>query len=71
MTPEDAHEVWRKAEDAYRHEYDRYFVIQDASEPQRLPELTFNEQAADELTALREAAQAAQDAFVAAIAEGR
>ncbi len=62
MTPQEAHKVWQQAEEAYHEESRRYFVIRDASapfEPQK---------AAAELTALREAAQAAQDAYVHAVA---
>ena len=62
MTPHEAHQAWRQAEEAYHEESRRYFVIRDASEP-------FEPlKAAAELTALRAAAQAAQDAYVHAVA---
>jgi len=67
MTPQEAHKAWRKAERKYRTESRKYFRVQDASEPYESPELIFTEKAAADLTALREAAQAAQDAFVAAV----
>ena len=54
--------AWQQAEEAYHEESRRYFVIRDASGP-------FDpEKAAAELTALRQAAQAAQDAYVRAVA---
>jgi hypothetical protein len=62
MTPQEAHEAWRQAEEAYHEESLRYFVLRDASEPFKPL------QAAAELTALRAAAQAAQDAYVQAVA---
>ena len=62
MTPQEAHKVWQQAEEAYHEESRRYFVIRDASEPFEPM------QAAADLTALREAAQAAQDAYVEAVA---
>ena len=62
MTPQEAHKAWQQAEEAYHEESRRYFVIRDASEP-------FDPaKAAAELTALRQAAQAAQDAYVEAVA---
>ena len=62
MTPQEAHKAWQRAEDAYQEEAGRYFVLRDASEP-------FDpEKAAAELTALRKATQAAQDAYVQAVA---
>jgi hypothetical protein len=62
MTPQEAHQVWRHAEEAYHQESRGYFVIRDASVP-------FDPvQAAAALTALRVAAQAAQDAYVQAVA---
>ena len=67
MTPHEAHEAWQRAETAYSEESDRYVVIRDASEP--LGPLSLSStNAAAELTALRDAAQAAQDAYVQAIA---
>ena len=62
MTPQEAHKAWQEAEEAYHEESRRYFVIRDASEPFEPVK------AAAELTALREAAQAAQDAYVEAVA---
>ena len=62
MTPQEAHRAWRQAEEVYHEESRRYFVLRDASEP--FAPL----KAAGELTALREAAQAAQDAYVQAVA---
>ena len=62
MTPQEAHKAWQQAEEAYHEESRRYFVLRDASEPFEPVK------AAAELTALREAAQAAQDAYVHAVA---
>ena len=62
MTPQEAHQAWQRAEEAYHQESRRYFVLRDASEPFEPV------RAAAELTALREAAQAAQDAYVRAVA---
>ena len=62
MTPQEAHKAWQQAEEAYHEESRRYFVIRDASEPFE------PKKAAAELTALRQAAQAAQDAYVQAVA---
>ena len=60
--------AWRDAEVIAHTEAARYIVVQDASEPHRMPERTFTAEAAAELSALREAAQSAQDAYVQAIA---
>ena len=62
MTPHEAHKAWQQAEEAYHEESRRYFVLRDASEPFEPVK------AAAELTALREAAQTAQDAYVHAVA---
>jgi hypothetical protein len=62
MTPQEAHKAWQHAEEAYHEESRRYFVIRDASEPFEPMK------AAAELTALRQAAQSAQDAYVQAVA---
>ena len=65
-----AHEAWIDAELAAAAESARYIVIHDASEPNRQPELVLTDHAAGKLTALRRAAQAAQDAYVDAIHHG-
>ena len=62
MTPQEAHRAWKQAEEAYHEESRRYFVLRDASAPFEPVK------AAAELTALRDAAQAAQDAYVEAVA---
>ena len=54
MTPQEAHRAWKQAEEAYHEESRRYFVLRDASAPFEQVKATA------ELTALRDAAQAAR-----------
>jgi hypothetical protein len=51
-----AHRAWVDAEEAYRTESRRYFVISDQSEPLPSPEQLFDPKAAKQLSGLRGAA---------------
>ena len=65
-----AHEAWVDAELAAAEASARYIVVHDVSELHRQPELILTDYAAEKLTALRQAAQAAQDAYMDAVHRG-
>lgn len=77
MTPEEerrvtaAHEAWTEAEDTYHRESDKYVSVAWVGQPLKMPEKVHTLESLEELTALREAAQAAQDEFYRVLREVR